>query len=134
MTVPLWCLVACVVWTVALVGALSIARLRHLAAGGSVRDFGVPDDRRLLWRLHRAHLNSVENLPLFGSIVLLAAVRGVAGHTFNGLSVLYLLTRVGLSVVHVVTRTESGETQRAAFFIAQIACLLGLAALAVRPT
>ena len=42
MTVALWCLVAFVIWTVALVVGLSVVRLRHLAAGGSVRDLGFP--------------------------------------------------------------------------------------------
>jgi hypothetical protein len=60
LTVPLLCLLAFVAWTIALVAALTIARLRHLANGGSVRDFGVPDDRRLVWRLFRAHANCVE--------------------------------------------------------------------------
>ena len=99
MTVALWCLVAFVIWTVALVVTLSIVRLRHLAAGGSVRDFGIPDDRRLIWRLYRAHLNSLENLPLFASIVLVATVRGVTGHALDGLATLYLLARIGQSVV-----------------------------------
>src|SRR5207247_10227340 len=90
-TVPLGCLVAFVIWAVALVVALSVVRLRHLAAGGSVRDFGIPDDRRLMWRLYRAHLNALENLPLFASIVLVATVRGVTGHALDALAVVYLL-------------------------------------------
>lgn len=133
MTVPLWCLVAFVVWTVALVVALSVARLRHLAAGGAVRDFGVPDDRRLIWRLYRAHVNCLENLPLFGSVVLVAAVRGVSGYALDGLAVLYLIARLGQSIVHVAPGAGLRGNRRFAFFIVQIVCLLGLAALAVRP-
>jgi len=133
MTVPFWCLVAFVIWTVALVVALSVVRLRHLAAGGSVRDFGIPDDRRLMWRLYRAHLNALENLPLFASIVLVASVRGVTGHLLDALAVVYLLARIGQSVVHVAPGAGLRGNQRFAFFIVQIACLLGLAALAVRP-
>src|SRR5438128_3015429 len=99
MTVPLWCLVAFVIWTVVLVVALSVMRLRHLAAGGSVRDFGIPDDRRLMWRLYRAHLNALEDLPLFASVVLVAPVRGVTGHTLDHLACLYLLTSTVQSVL-----------------------------------
>ena len=50
LSVPLACLLALVLWTVSLVLALTVVRLRHLKGGGSVRDFGVPDDRRLVWR------------------------------------------------------------------------------------
>ena len=60
LSVPLACLLALVLWTVSLVLALTVVRLRHLKGGGSVRDFGVPDDRRLVWRLFRAHANAVE--------------------------------------------------------------------------
>ena len=133
MTVPLWCLVAFVIWTVALVVALSVVRLRHLAAGGSVRDFGVPDDRRLMWRLYRAHQNCVENLPLFASIVLVAAVRRVAGYALDGLAVVYLLARVGQSTVHVAPGAGLRGNQRFAFLIVQLACLLGLTVLAAWP-
>src|SRR2546425_644500 len=133
MTIPLWSLVAFVIWTVALVVALSVVRLRHLAAGGSVRDFGVPDDRRLMWRLYRAHLNCLENLPLFASIVLVATVRGVAGHALDSLAVVYLLARLGQSTVHVAPGAGLRGNQRFAFLIVQLACLLGLTALAAWP-
>ena len=49
LSVPLSCLLVFVAWTIALVLALTVVRLRHLRRGGSVRDFGVPDDRRLVW-------------------------------------------------------------------------------------
>ena len=133
MTVPLWCLVGFVIWTVALVVALSVVRLRHLAAGGSVRDFGVPDDRRLIWRLYRAHLNCLENLPLFASLVLVATVRGVTGQALDALAVLYLLARIGQSTVHVAPGAGLRGNQRFAFLIVQLACLLALAVLASRP-
>ncbi len=133
MTVPLWCLVGFVIWTIALVVALSVVRLRHLAAGGSVRDFGVPDDRRLMWRLYRAHLNCLENLPLFASVVLVATVRRVAGHSLDGLAILYLIARLGQSTVHVAPGAGLQGNLRGAFLLVQLACLLGLAALAVRP-
>ena len=46
LSVPLSCLVVFVAWTIALVLALTVVRLRHLRRGVSVR---VPDDRRLVW-------------------------------------------------------------------------------------
>src|SRR2546428_4495714 len=101
LTILLLCLLAFVAWTIALVVALTVARLRHLARGGSVRDFGVPDDRRLIWRLFRAHANSVENLPLFSAVVLVAAVAGRNSPVLNFLAVAYLSARVGQSLSHV---------------------------------
>ena len=128
MTIPLWSLVAFILWTVCLVAAVSVVRLRHLAAGGSVRDFGIPDERRLLWRLFRAHLNCLENLPLFASIVLLAAIRGVAGPALDTLAVVYVAARFAQSTVHVVG--FSGNI-RFACLIVQLISLLGFTSLAV---
>src|SRR5881409_810254 len=101
LTVPLLCLLGLVVWTIGLVAALTVARLRHLQRGGSVRDFGVPDNRRLIWRLFRAHVNCLENLPLFGSVVLIAAVAGRDGPALDVLAVTYLSARVAQSLSHV---------------------------------
>src|SRR5881409_3463872 len=100
LTVPLLCLLGLVVWTIVLVAALTAARLRHLRRGGSVRDFGVPDDRRLIWRLFRAHANCVENLPLFATVVLVAAVTGRNSPVLAVLAVGYLSARVAESVSH----------------------------------
>ena len=128
MTIPLWCLAAFVLWTIALVVALSIARFRHLAAGGAVRDFGMPDERRAIWRLYRAHLNCVENLPLFAAIVLLATVRGVAGPRLDTCAVVYLGARLLQSTVHVC-----GGPGNARFvcLIVQLVALVQLTLLAV---
>jgi len=123
LTVPLVCLLALVVWTIALVAALTIARLRRLARGGSVRDFGVPDDRRLVWRLFRAHANCVENLPLFAAVVLVAAVAGRNGPLLNFLAVAYLSARVAQSLSHVAPGSGLRFNVRFGFFAAQLACL-----------
>ncbi len=131
MTVPLWCLIGFVVWVVILLVALTVARFRHLSRGGSYRDFGVPDDRRLIWRLFRAHLNALENLPLFATVVLVATVRGVTGRAVDVLAVLYLAARVGQSVVHVSPGAGLRGHGRFLLLAAQILCLLGLALFAV---
>lgn len=122
-----------VVWTVGLVVALTVARFRHLAAGGTVREFGMPDDRRLIWRLFRAHQNAVENVPLFVAVVLVATVRGVTGSLLDGLAVVYLLARVTHSVVHVAPGAGLVGHQRLVLLAVQLASLLGLAALACGP-
>jgi uncharacterized MAPEG superfamily protein len=123
MTIPLLCLLALVAWTIALVVALTVARLRHLARGGSVRDFGMPDDRRLIWRLFRAHTNAVENLPLFGSVVLIAAVVGRQSPTLDALAVAYVCARLGQSIVHVTPGAGLKGNVRFGFFAMQLVCL-----------
>jgi uncharacterized MAPEG superfamily protein len=123
LTVPLLCLLGLVAWTIALVAALTAARLRHLRRGGTVREFGIPDDRRLVWRLFRAHVNCVENLPLFAAVVLVAAVAGRNGPVLNILAVVYLLARVAQSVSHVAPGAGLRFNVRFGFFLTQMACL-----------
>jgi len=99
--VPLLCVLAYVAWTIGLVVALTVARLRHLRGGGSVRDFGVPDDRRLIWRLFRAHANAVENLAVFAALILAAQVLNISTPLTALAGSLYLWSRVA----HAVTYT-----------------------------
>jgi uncharacterized MAPEG superfamily protein len=122
-TIPLRCLLALVLWTIVLVAALTAARFRHLGAGGSHRDFAIPDDRRLIWRLFRAHANAVENLPLFASAVLAAAVMGRTSSILDVLAVVYLVARVGQSIVHVAPGAGIRFHVRFGFFVAQMASL-----------
>ena len=133
LTVPLACLLVLVAWTVGLVLALTIARLRHLRRGGTIRDFGVPDDRRLVWRLFRAHTNAVENLPLFATVVLVAAVAGRGGRTLDVLAASYVAARIGQSVAHVTPGAGLRFNVRFWFFLAQLACLMGFVAVLAVP-
>jgi uncharacterized MAPEG superfamily protein len=128
LTPPLWCLLGLVVWTVGLLVALTVARFRHLAAGGSVREFGIPDDRRLVWRLYRAHLNALENLPLFVAVVLAAAAAGVRSPTVDLLAVVYVAARLAHSIAHVSPGAGLKWNLRLVFLTLQIACVLGLVA------
>ncbi|HYV56296.1 MAG TPA: MAPEG family protein [Candidatus Nitrosopolaris sp.] len=125
LSVPLACLLALVVWTVTLVLALTMVRLRHLKEGGSVRDFGVPDDRRLVWRLFRAHANALENLPLFAAVVLVATVAGRSGAVLDALAGIYLCARIAQSIVHVRPGAGLRFNIRFGFFVVQLACLIG---------
>src|SRR5215470_17370336 len=125
LSVSLACLLALVVWTVALVLALTVVRLRHLRRGGSVRDFGVPDDRRLVWRLFRAHANAVENLPLFAAVVLVAAIAGRSGALLDAFAGIYLCARIAQSIAHVSPGAGLRFNVRFGFFVVQIACLIG---------
>jgi uncharacterized MAPEG superfamily protein len=134
MTVPLWCLLALVVWIVWLVLALTVVRFGHLSSGGAVRDFGVPDDRRLIWRLYRAHQNALENVPLFAIVVLVVTVRGVTGTAVDVLAVGYTAARIAHTLVHVAPGAGLPGNRRLWLLLVQLACLLGLAVLAALPT
>lgn len=128
MTVPLWRLAVFILWTIAIVVLLIFTRIRHLAAGGSVKDFGTPNDESLLWRLYRVQANLVENLPLYLGVLFLLTVRSVSGGAINVLASIYIAFRLLHSVIHIA---GLNPLLRVTCLAVQFSCLLGLMALAV---
>ncbi len=128
MTFPLWGLAIFILWIIAVVLLLSAVRIRHLSAGGAIKDFAIPNDESLLWRLFRVQANLVENLPLYIGVVLLLIVRGVSGTMIDVLIVVYIVFRLLHSVIHI-----AGINPNLRFFslIIQLCCLVTLTELAV---
>jgi uncharacterized MAPEG superfamily protein len=102
MTIPLWGLVIYIGWTIAIVVLLISLRIRHLAMGGAVQDFGIQNDTSPLWRLFRVQSNLVENLPLYLGVLFLLTVRGISGVAVDGLIVLYIGSRLVHSIIHIL--------------------------------
>jgi uncharacterized MAPEG superfamily protein len=128
MTFPLWGLAIFIGWTIGVVALLLTVRIRHLAAGGSIKDFAIPDDENLLWRLFRVQSNLVENLPLYGGVVLLLTVRGVSGAAIDGLVVAYIVSRIVHSIIHIA---GMNPTFRLLSLVIQLVCLVSLTTLAI---
>jgi uncharacterized MAPEG superfamily protein len=128
MTAPLWGLVIFILWTITVVVLLLTVRIRHLFAGGSIKDFAIPDDDRLLWRLFRVQSNLVENLPLFLGVILLLIVRNVSGSAIAWLIGVYITARLLHSIIHIA----GGDPRlRLVNLLIQFGCLIGLLSLAI---
>ncbi|MCC5637510.1 MAPEG family protein [Nostoc sp. CHAB 5844] len=128
MTFPLWGLAIFIIWTIAVVVLLLAVRIRHLSAGGSPKDFGVPNDESLLWRLFRVQSNLVENLPLYLGVVFLLTVRGVSGTVVDSLVGVYIGFRLMHSVIHIA---GLNPMFRLICLVIQLTCLVVLTALAI---
>lgn len=128
MTFPLWGLAIFILWTIVVVVLLLAVRIRHLAAGGSVKDFGTPNDESLLWRLYRVHANLVENLPLYLGVVFLLTVRGVSGTVVDVLVVVYIGFRILHSLIHIAGVDPKFRLLSLAI---QLSCLVALTTLAL---
>ncbi len=128
MTVPLWGLVIFILWTIAVVVLLLAVRIRHLAAGGSPKDFGVIDDNSLLWRLFRVQANLVENLPLYLGVIFLLTIRGISAGVVDLLVSVYITFRLLHSIDHIV----GADPRLRVFSLAiQFSCLISLIVLAI---
>jgi uncharacterized MAPEG superfamily protein len=128
MTFPLWGLVIIILWTIVVVVLLLIVRIRHLSNGGSVADFGIPNDKSLLWRLFRVQANLVENLPLYLGVVFLLSIRGIFGAAVDGLAIIYIGFRLMHSIIHIA---GLNPIFRLLCLVVQLGCLITLTAISV---
>jgi uncharacterized MAPEG superfamily protein len=80
----------------------------------------------------RAHANCVENLPVFGAIVVVISAIGATGPAVNYLCTIVLIARVCQSLVHVShVQTDAFVAVRFSFFFVQLVCFLALIVIAV---
>lgn len=137
MTVPVWMLLGFAAWTLLLllvtVGVYRWTRI--LTRRVAIRDFRADQIEGEDWyrRSMRAHMNCVENLPVFGAIVLALYVAGAGGPTVNFLSISVLAARVAQSLVHVCfVQTNAVAAVRFAFFLVQVISFFALTVIVFR--
>jgi uncharacterized MAPEG superfamily protein len=93
-------------WSAALCGVLWAPYIiERVLNWGLVEAVGYPDDPKApaKWaeRCKRAHLNMVENLPIFASLVLVAHVAGAANETTALGAVIFFYARLAHAVVFI---------------------------------
>jgi hypothetical protein len=131
MSVPVWMLLGFAAWTVLLlVSTVGVYRWSLILAGrapiNSFRADQVEGADRYK-RAMRAHANCIENLPVFGAIVVALHIGNVGGTLVDGLSVLILLARVLQSLVHLCCVQSNAVTAvRFGFFFVQLVGFLAL--------
>lgn len=128
MSIPVWVLLAFAAWTLlVLITNVGTYRLGKIFGGESkFNDF--PADRvegsDFYRRSMRAHLNCVENLPVYGAIVLAIVVTGLRDPLLDTLALIFIGARVVQSLIHLSLReTHYRVGVRFSFFFIQIICM-----------
>ncbi|MFZ5480140.1 MAG: MAPEG family protein [Myxococcota bacterium] len=133
MTTPLASLLAFAMWTLSLVlVGVGYPRVSAVLAGrAKPGDFKAdePHGGETYRRTIRAHLNCVENLPVFASVVLVGHAAGHASRAFDALAVTYVAARVGQSLAHVASGRHRVVLVRFSFFTVQVIAVIGMAVL-----
>lgn len=134
MPVSLVALLAFAGWTLLLlVGTVGWYRWSRILTGrAQIASFSAESPEGPGWyrRAMRAHANCVENLPVFGAMVVAAALGGVRSGAIDALAVAVVCARVAQSVTHVVfEQTNAVVSFRFAFFFAQLMAMLAIGAL-----
>jgi len=129
MNIPVWVLLAFAAWTLLfLFVTVGIYRWRRILTGrATVREWRadeVQGDARYR-RAMRAHMNCVENLPVYGAIVVAMLASGVAAPILDALSLVLLGARIVQTTVHVgFEQTEPVATLRFGLYAVQVVCMI----------
>lgn len=134
MSIPMWVLLGFAAWTlVVLMGSVGVFRWSRILSGrASIREWraDVPQGSDWYQRAMRAHMNCVENLPVYGAVAFAASAAGVSGTDLDWLAVAFLAARVGQSAIHIgLPQTEPVATLRFALFFAQVVCMAAMGVL-----
>ena len=112
-------------WAIALVIMIATDRVLMVVSGKSgIGDFtpGTKHGSDSYWRINRAHLNTLENLPIFAALVLAGWVAGLDTPTFNMLAVVTVCARVVQSVIHIASGSALAINFRFTALLVQLVC------------
>jgi hypothetical protein len=121
-------------WAIALVMMVGGDRVLSVLKGeAKITGFtpGVPHGSDSYWRINRAHMNTVENLPIFGAVVLSGWAIGLETLLFNRLAVIVVCARVVQSVIHILSGSALAINLRFAAYGVQLACIIWMAVMIV---
>lgn len=135
MTTPLLSLTLFALWTVSLlmagVGPYRVIQVIVHKARPNAFSPNTPHGPDWYQRLMRAHMNCVENLPVFASLVLVGHLAGLRDGNFALLCQIFVAARLGQTIAHVSSGRSMVVNVRFAFFLVQLTVyvLLGWALL-----
>ena len=132
MNVPVLVLIAFALWTLlTLFGSIGVYRWSRILTGrASIGEWRADVVQGCEWyqRAMRAHMNCVENLPVYVAIVVALMAVGVKSTAIDTLAVTLLAARIGQTIAHIALPPGNGAASlRFAFFAVQIACMIGMA-------
>jgi uncharacterized MAPEG superfamily protein len=131
MTIPLLVLLGFAAWTIlTLFGSIGVYRWSRILTGrASIAEWRADIPQGCDWyqRAMRAHMNCVENLPIYTAIVVALLATGLQSPIIDRLAIATLAARVSQTLAHIVLPSTNAATAlRFSFFFAQVACMIGL--------
>lgn len=131
MSIAVLVLLGFAAWTLlTLFGSIGVYRWSRIFTGrASINEWraDVPQGSDWYQRAMRAHMNCVENLPVYTAVVLALVVSGLQSSTIDRLAIATLAARVGQTLTHIVLPpTNAATSMRFAFFFAQAVCMIAM--------
>jgi len=122
MSASLTALLGFMAWTLVLLVLMEAIRSKLVLTGEVPANGFNPENTNLspfMQRLARAHANCLEGLPIFGGLLLLAALAGKTSVT-DPLAYLLLAARIVQSVIHLASLSPAAVTARFTAFAVQV--------------
>jgi uncharacterized MAPEG superfamily protein len=127
MAAPLIALIWFALWAVFLVIVVATWRVADVM-GGRVKPNAFPSGEKhggdAYWRANRAQANTIENLPIFGALVVAGVASGVDTGTFAMLCTVVVIARIVQSLIHMSSGSVIAVNFRFAAFIVQLICFI----------
>jgi uncharacterized MAPEG superfamily protein len=129
MKVPVLVLLGFAGWTLlTLFGGIGVYRWSRILSGrASIAEWRADLPQRSDWyqRAMRAHMNCVENLPVYAAIVVALMATDLQTPLIDRLALTILAARIGQTVAHItLPPTNAAASLRFAFFLLQVACMI----------
>ena len=109
------------------VGAVRVHQVVTSQAHPGSFTAGVPHGPDPYWRLNRAHMNTIENLPIFATVVLSGWAASAITPVFNILAVIVVSARAIQSLIHISSGSVQAINMRFTAFGVQIVCQFWMA-------
>jgi len=78
-------------------------------------------------RAMRARMNCIENLPVYGAIVVALSATGLHSPVVDNLAITMLAGRIGQTLVHIAAQpSEMAASMRFALYFLQVACMTSM--------
>lgn len=131
MPIPVWVLLGFAAWTLfVLFTTVGVYRWRRILTGRTaIAAWRADEQQGSEWyrRAVRAHLNCVENLPVYTAIVVALLATRVTSPILDGLAITILVARICQSSIHLmVEQTNTVAGIRFAFFFVQAICMIAM--------
>jgi len=129
MSIPVWVLLGFVLWTLLILfTTVGVYRWSRILTGRTrISEWRADEQQGSEWyrRAIRAHMNCVENLPIYTAIVVALLAARVTTPTIDLLAMTMLAARVCQSSVHLLMhQTNTVAAIRFAFYVAAWHCAL----------
>jgi uncharacterized MAPEG superfamily protein len=136
MSIPVLVLLGFAAWTLlTLIGSIGVYRWSLILSGrASIAEWraDIPQGSDWYRRAMRAHMNCIENLPIYVAVVVALVSTGLQSPVVDRLAIAILPARVCQTLIHILLPLGTiANSLRFALYCAQAACIIAIGIIVV---